>query len=70
MQEGKVDFIPSFLKAKSPEILRGLMLRNNAKYGIMFKYYDIQFAQGYWWAWFNVSIGAEEVFTKEQGAKK
>ena len=62
MVQGNIDFIPSFLKAKSPEVLRGLMLRNNAQHGVMFKYYDIQFAQGFWWAWFNVPVDAKEVF--------
>lgn len=37
------------------------MLTNNAKYGVMFAYFDIQFAQGFWWAWFNVPITGQEV---------
>lgn len=37
------------------------MLINNAKHGVMFAYFDIQFAQGFWWAWFNVPINGIEV---------
>ena len=32
------------------------MLRNNLKYGMEFRYFDIQFAQGKWIVWFNVEM--------------
>jgi len=62
LQEGKVDFIPNFIKAKLPEVLRQLMLSNNASNGIMFHYYDIQFVNGHWYAWYNVPVNPQEIF--------
>lgn len=44
--------IPHFLKARSPDGLRALMLENNNKRGCEFQYYQIVFADGFWYAWF------------------
>jgi hypothetical protein len=44
--------IPNFVTARSAQALRVAMLRNNARFGIMFHYFDIQFAEGKWIAWF------------------
>jgi hypothetical protein len=48
--------IPNFLSATSPNGLVVAMLRNNLKYGMEFRYFDIQFAQGKWIVWFNVEM--------------
>lgn len=48
--------IPNYLKARSLVGLRRLMLRNNARHGCYFPYFDIQFVQGYWYAFFFQSI--------------
>lgn len=44
--------IPNFVVARSAQALRVAMLRNNARFGIMFHYFDIQFVDGKWFAWF------------------
>ena len=45
---------PYFLSAKSPQDLRMLMLANNRKRGKRFHYFDMSFAQGKWWCWFEI----------------
>jgi hypothetical protein len=44
------------------------MLKNNLKFGMEFRYFDIQFAQGKWIAWFNVEISKDQFI--EQTLKK
>jgi hypothetical protein len=44
--------LPFFIKARSPQGLRRLMIKTNAKHGYTFHYFDIQFANGSWYAWF------------------
>lgn len=44
---------PTFITAKSPELLSAAMLKNNLAHRKEFKYYDIQFAKGKWYAWFE-----------------
>jgi hypothetical protein len=65
LTEGNVDFIPHFIEAKSPVILRRLMLLNNAKHGIMFAYFDIQFAEGKWYCWYNLPFNMGEILGAE-----
>ena len=45
---------PSFLRARSPQGLQRLMLSNNARFGMFFKYFDIQWhpEEKRWYAWF------------------
>ena len=38
--------------ASSPQGLRRLMLNNNVKKGIQFKYFDIQNVKNKWYAWY------------------
>lgn len=52
---GSVYNAPMFLKASSPKRLQEAMLANNLKHGKEFSYYDIQFAQGAWYAWFRAN---------------
>jgi len=45
--------IPHFLIASSPKELRRLLLKNNLRAGIVFKYFDIaEMQDGNWIAWF------------------
>jgi hypothetical protein len=48
--------IPFFIRARSPMGLRRSMIMNNAKHGLTFHYFDIQFVQGSWYAWFYKSL--------------
>lgn len=50
--------IPSYIKAKSPKGLRRLMLENNIKHRQTIEYFNIQYAQGYWFAWFHIELEA------------
>ncbi len=48
--------VPSFIKASSPDLLREAMLLNNLKLQSEIKYQDIQFSDGYWYAWFYEKV--------------
>lgn len=52
--------IPNFIRARSPQRLRVLMLQNNVRKSRKFVY-DIQFAQGFWWAWYDEDSEVVEV---------
>lgn len=52
----KITRIPNYLSARSPQALRRLMLAMNMKMGGEVKYFDIQFVQGKWFAWFFLDI--------------
>jgi len=61
--------LASYIKAQSPMGLRSLMLRNNAKYGFTFRYFDIQFVKGFWYAWFyvpSVKVMINEVASEKE----
>ncbi len=53
--------IPSFLKAKTPDKLKELMLENNISKGAEFNYFDIQFVKNNWYAWFYEDISKPAV---------
>lgn len=59
--EARLDKIPNFLKARTPQGLRRLMFRNNASRSTQFVYHSIQFVDGYWFAWFYETTTAAEV---------
>jgi hypothetical protein len=44
--------IPNYLAASTPQGLRRLMLLNNARKAMFFKYFNIQYANGQWYAWY------------------
>ena len=67
MQESSAS-IPSFLTARSPEGLRRLMLRNNAKHAMFFKYFDIQFVNGRWYAWYILNLKTNVPFNSPEEA--
>lgn len=48
----KITRVPKFIKAKTPDKLRELMLATNIKYGAELKYTDIGYQDGNWYAWF------------------
>lgn len=45
---------PFFLRAKTPEDLRKLMLLNNRRHSRKFHYFDFQFVKGSWYCWFEI----------------
>ena len=47
-----ISHIPNVLKASTTEELRRLMLQTNTKHKAYLRYFDIQFAQGKWHAWY------------------
>lgn len=55
MAEAKSTVIPDFLTAGSPRELRRLMFKNNVAHSAWFNY-QIQFANGKWYAWFHVDL--------------
>lgn len=44
--------LPFFIKARSPQGLRRLMIQTNTKQGYTFHYFDIQHVNGNWYAWY------------------
>jgi hypothetical protein len=59
--DARLDKIPNFIKAKTVEGLRRFMLLNNMKHVMQFNYHDIQFVNGYWYAWFYESVDMGEL---------
>ena len=54
--------LPNFIQAQSPRGLRLLMLKTNIKHGITIRFFDIQFANGKWFAWFYIRPDDNELF--------
>lgn len=48
--------VPHYVKAKSPDGLIRAMLANNVKLKAFVGYFDIQFVNGFWYAWFTIDI--------------
>lgn len=70
MSSNKISNIPHFIKARSPEGLRRLMLRNNVKWGLIFNYYQIIFDGNTWFAWFQLdAVDALEDEIKQMEAR-
>jgi len=61
MQQVSLKRIPNYLKARSPQGLRRLMLLNNAKYSTFFEYVYIQFTEGNWYAWFYRDVDSDDI---------
>jgi hypothetical protein len=60
-ETARLDKIPSFVKARTPEGLRRVMLINNIKNAMQFVYHDIQFVNGFWYAWYYEQTDFSEV---------
>lgn len=48
--------VPHYVRAKTPDALIKAMLANNVKLKAYVGYFDIQFVNGYWYAWFTIDI--------------
>ena len=57
----KSGVIPNYIKAKSEKRLRLLMLASNLKDGITYKYFDIQYVKGSWYAWYYAEINQHNI---------
>lgn len=66
--QGPVDsrLIPQYVSARSPQGLRRVMLMNNARTGYFYNYFDIQFAEGKWYAWYFREVGSDDVQVLEE----
>jgi hypothetical protein len=63
-------YLADFIRAKTPKGLRLAMIKNNAKWKIVFSYRDIQFVENdkRWYAWFDVKMAdalREEIKTMD-----
>lgn len=56
VQDGRPSIVRMFLKASSAAELVGLQLLTNAKLLGRADYTDIQFVDGFWYAWFLVDV--------------
>lgn len=52
MSQRPLTEVPAFIRSKSPEGLRRKMLQNNAKLRLTNHYFDLQYVNGDWYAWF------------------
>jgi len=68
--EGNANHPPSYIEADSKDELRLVMLANNRRHNRRFSYFDIQFAEGKWVAWFEISIQDKEVKEALDGNKQ
>jgi hypothetical protein len=50
---------PKHIEAKTPDELRRLMFKINAKYQRNFHFFDFTFANGKWHCWFELSSKEE-----------
>jgi len=56
-QEAKSNLVPNYLKASSPELLRGAMLENNLIKKMFITYQDInELKDGSWICWYYDTI--------------
>jgi len=60
MRQGNQFNLPAYLKAKDEDSLRALMLENNVRLGDEVRYTSIQYANGYWFAWYYVDISLDQ----------
>lgn len=44
--------VPNFVKAASPDGLRRLMFKVQQQDSMQYKFFDIQFSNGSWFAWY------------------
>jgi len=60
--------VPTYIKAKTPELLVKEMLLVNYKSGRHNKYFDISKSGDYWYAWFynHIKLDPSELIKKEE----
>lgn len=59
--DARLDKIPNYITAKTPQGLRRVMLMNNVKHVMQFTYHNIQFVNGAWYAWYYESANIGEL---------
>ena len=64
------DLIPNYLSASSPRGLRRLMLKRSSLKGRFYKFTDIQFVDGKWYAWYvdGIDLNDELMTTEDEDA--
>lgn len=48
--------VPHYIKARTPDALIRAMLANNVRLKSYVSYFDIQFVNGQWYAWYTIDI--------------
>ena len=65
MQQVSLKRIPNYIKARSPQGLRRLMLLNNARSSTFYEYTHIQFISdaegGQWYAWYYRDVDNNDI---------
>lgn len=56
MTPGNVFNIPNFIQEKTPIKLQQAMLRLNASRGKEYQFFDIQYVNGSWYAWYYEDV--------------
>ena len=50
--DGHLFTVPHYVKAPNPDALIKAMVNENIRFGVTFKYFDIQFQGRMWFAWY------------------
>lgn len=66
----QVNLIPNFLKARTLDELRAIMLANNFRTQKQYLYQDIQFAEGSWYAFYYDNVEADDKIYKSTALLK
>ena len=59
--------VPHALSAANPEELKRKMIKVQFKTGKKFRFHSIQFAQGKWWAFYDLELEEFKNFPSEVG---
>jgi hypothetical protein len=65
---GNLRRIPHFISASTPRELMRRMLLTNVADGFEYKYFDIQFINGQWVAWYNRILNLREIKVETNGS--
>lgn len=64
--ETKSSLVPTYLKASSPDLLIDAMLENNLILKKEIRYQDIQFVNGFWFAWYYNEVDLMKTFVTKK----
>lgn len=64
-----VNIITRFVKAKTPEVLTRKMRKIQIQRGNYVPFFDIQFADGFWFAWYKEELSSLSLMNKTKERK-
>lgn len=58
--------LPNYIKARNPKRLRALMLKNSVRLQMTVNYFDIQFVNNEWYAWYYEPIHKSDLMESNE----